>query len=111
MSRVLVCGGRRYVDYLRVFQVLDEVKPKVVITGAAPGADTLASRWAKEHAVPLIEMPAPWDKYPMAAGPMRNQWMIDHASPSLVIAFPGGRGTADMTRRARAAGIEVRAYQ
>lgn len=30
------------------------------------------------------------------------------AKPDLVIAFPGGRGTADMVRRARAAGIEVR---
>jgi hypothetical protein len=26
----------------------------------------------------------------------------------LVVAFPGGRGTADMVARARAAGVEVR---
>lgn len=29
------------------------------------------------------------------------------ARPDLVVAFPGGRGTADMVRRATAAGIEV----
>lgn len=27
--------------------------------------------------------------------------------PDLVVAFPGGRGTADMVQRARAAGVEV----
>jgi hypothetical protein len=27
--------------------------------------------------------------------------------PDLVVAFPGGRGTADMVRRAKAAGCEV----
>jgi hypothetical protein len=33
--------------------------------------------------------------------------MIDQGRPDLVVAFPGGRGTADMVRRARAAGISV----
>lgn len=34
--------------------------------------------------------------------------MIDEGRSNLVLAIPGGRGTADMVRRARAAGIEVR---
>ena len=34
--------------------------------------------------------------------------MIDEHKPDLVLAFPGGRGTADMIKRAIAAGIEVR---
>jgi hypothetical protein len=38
---------------------------------------------------------------------MRNQQMLDEGRPTLVVAFPGGRGTADMMRRARVAGIEV----
>jgi hypothetical protein len=33
--------------------------------------------------------------------------MLDEGKPDLVIAFPGGGGTADMMRRARAAGVEV----
>ena len=33
--------------------------------------------------------------------------MLDEGKPDLVIAFPGGKGTADMARRAREAGIEV----
>jgi len=34
--------------------------------------------------------------------------MIDEGKPDLVLAFPGGRGTDDMVRRAEKAGIEVR---
>ena len=33
--------------------------------------------------------------------------MIGEALPELVIAFPGGDGTADMVERAKAAGIEI----
>jgi predicted Rossmann-fold nucleotide-binding protein len=38
---------------------------------------------------------------------MRNQQMIDDGKPDVVIAFPGGSGTADMIRRAEAAGVKV----
>jgi hypothetical protein len=41
------------------------------------------------------------------AGPIRNQRMLDEGRPELVIAFPGGRGTSDMTARARAAPLET----
>jgi predicted polyphosphate/ATP-dependent NAD kinase len=34
--------------------------------------------------------------------------MIDGGKPDIVLAFPGGRGTADMVRRAVAADIPVR---
>lgn len=33
--------------------------------------------------------------------------MIDEEQPDLGVAFPGGRGTADMARRARKAGVRV----
>jgi hypothetical protein len=33
--------------------------------------------------------------------------MLDEGKPDLVIAFPGGRGTADMVKKARRAGVEV----
>jgi hypothetical protein len=33
--------------------------------------------------------------------------MIDEGKPDLVVAFPGGRGTADMVKRAKKANVEV----
>src|SRR5690606_23679369 len=81
--------------------------PNVIIHGAASGADTLAELWAEKMALGRHRFPAQWDKYGKAAGPIRNQAMIDKGKPQFVIAFPGGRGTADMIRRAREAGIDV----
>ena len=50
---------------------------------------------------------ADWDGLGRKAGPIRNQRMLDDGKPDLGIAFPGGRGTADMVRRAREAGVET----
>jgi hypothetical protein len=54
-----------------------------------------------------VVYPADWAKHGRAASPIRNQQMLDEGRPNLVVAFPGGRGTADMVRRARSAGVEV----
>ena len=51
-------------------------------------------------------MPADWEKWDTAAGPKRNQMMLDQ-KPDIILAFPGGRGTADMIARAEQAGVEV----
>ena len=53
------------------------------------------------------EYPADWKKYGKSAGPLRNQRMIDEGKPDLVVAFPGGVGTADMISRAKAYNISV----
>ena len=43
----------------------------------------------------------------MSAGPIRNQEMLDKENPDIVVAFPGGRGTQDMTSRAQNKNIKV----
>jgi hypothetical protein len=53
-----------------------------------------------------FECKADWRKYGAAAGPIRNQRMLE-GPPDIVVAFAGGKGTADMVQRARAAGIAV----
>lgn len=106
--RTLVCGGRGYSDESRLFAVLDDLCHAVVIHGQCEtGADKLASRWARASGTPEISCPADWTRYRKAAGPIRNQQMLDEHTPGVVVAFPGGRGTADMIRRARKAGIPV----
>ena len=105
--RVLVCGGRDYADRDRVFAELDALQPiRMVIHGNARGADALAHEWCLSRRVQAAPCPAKWSKYGKRAGPMRNEAMLGH-SPDLVLAFPGGRGTADMVSRARKAGVRV----
>lgn len=107
--RVLVCGGRDYMDHKRVFQTLSCIEGvAVIIHGGALGADSWAAQWAYDYEVPCFRYPARWKVHGKAAGPIRNQQMLDEGKPDLVVAFPGGIGTADMVRRARAAGVEVR---
>lgn len=109
-NRVLVCGGRDFNDEDTVFAALESHVDRMrstVIQGHAPGADRLAREWCARNGVHIESYPADWASHGKAAGPIRNQRMIDVGKPTKVIAFPGGRGTADMVRRARAAGIPV----
>lgn len=108
--RLLVCGGRNYADYLRVSGVLDrlEVRPICLIHGNAPGADRMAGRWARERGILEFPFTAEWDLFGNGAGYIRNKRMLLVGKPNLVVAFPGGRGTANMIEIARRAGVEVR---
>jgi hypothetical protein len=106
--RVLVCGGRNYQDRQRLFTVLDGLPIDWLIAGDCPtGADMMAHRWAYERGVPASMGDADWKTYGRSAGSICNQWMLDEGKPDLVVAFPGGAGTADTVRRATAAGIAV----
>lgn len=111
MTRVLICGGRDFSNYALLHATLTKLDIErvftSVITGGARGADDLGRMWAHRRAIPVTEYPANWTKHGKAAGPIRNQLMLDEAKPDLVVAFPGGAGTADMVRRARQAGVEV----
>lgn len=109
--RLLVCGGRGYADRRTLFDTLDalhgQMPVAVLIHGAARGADALAGEWAALRGVPVSAYPADWKSFGRAAGSIRNQTMLDDGRPEMVVAFPGGRGTADMVRRARKAGYPV----
>ena len=107
MTQLLVCGGRDYDDRDHVFAVLDALCPEVVLQGGAQGADTLAALWAARNRRHCETMKADWKRHGKAAGPIRNQRMLDEWEPALVVAFPGGAGTEDMVRRAVKAGVPV----
>lgn len=109
--RILVCGGRDFWQRERLYEVLDDLtlgqEDVVIISGCAKGADTLAIDWAEEAGVDLLKFPADWEKYGRGAGHVRNQQMLDEGRPDIVVAFPGGKGTANMIERSRKAGVEV----
>jgi len=121
MTRVLVCGGRDFADKALMWKTLDETFPHsepdeygnwlpigTLIQGDCPtGADALAVDYAMVNWLGLKSFPADWRKHGRSAGPIRNQQMIVEGKPDVVIAFPGGRGTADMVSKARAAGVPV----
>lgn len=111
VERIIVCGGRDYTDQAMLFGVLDmEAEARsiyAIIQGGADGADKLARMWCHSRLFRCENYPADWRTHGKAAGPIRNQQMLDEGKPTKVFAFRGGRGTADMVRRAKAAGVPV----
>ena len=109
--RLLVCGGRDFGDRQRAYRILDQLarmhQIDVLIEGDARGADRIAGYWARVRKIDNLKFRADWATHGKAAGAIRNQRMLDEGKPDMVLAFPGGRGTADMVRRARAAGIAI----
>ena len=107
VMRVLVCGGREFYDLKFVHATLDMIHAKtpiaVVIEGGARGADDLAHSWAERNNVALATFVADWKLYGKRAGPIRNELMLREGKPDLVVAFPGGDGTANMVRLAERA--------
>lgn len=137
--RVLVCGDRNWEDNLtlnhdietNIIEVIlegfaqsgechnmDDQEPMVVIEGEAKGADIASAKWIEDYSphahcgceVKLERYPANWKEHGKAAGPIRNQIMLD-AKPDIVLAFhddlENSRGTGDMIRRASKAGVPV----
>ncbi len=108
MTFVGVCGGRNYTDTDTLVSALDRLvkRGEIVVHGDAKGADSLADFWARSRGVDVIRVPARWDSFGRGAGARRNA-IIAALPLRLLVAFPGGVGTADMIRKAKAAGIEV----
>jgi predicted Rossmann-fold nucleotide-binding protein len=109
--RVLVCGGGDYQDWLAVAGTLRRARDSspigLIIHGCDPGAATLAVRWARVAGVPTSGFDADFRSHGPAAERLRNERMIVESKPDLVIAFPGGEGTADLVSRAKVAGVPV----
>ncbi len=119
--RILVCGGRdlnpalvwNWLEANATEECADvlgraqHVQIEHIIQGGAPGADAGAEQWARASGIPVTCFRADWQQYGRQAGPLRNTRMLAEGRPDAVIAFPGGAGTADMVRKARAAGLPV----
>lgn len=125
--RVLVCGGRNFRSRAQVSRELDRLHAEhpiaALMQGGATGADQFAKEWAMtkpeiqrfeckakwtdlSHADAIIRTRRDGTKYDAKAGHRRNARMLEW-TPDLVVAFPGGDGTADMVRQAKAAGIKI----
>ena len=86
----------------------------LLLHGGARGADAAIGRAAQQLGWSSAVMPAQWERHGRAAGPIRNRELLQqaiakavaHSSPGcltsvLVVAFPGGAGTASLMREAR----------
>lgn len=120
---VLVTGSRRWTDtqalgraLMRCYAPATNCHSCVVIHGDASGADTIADNWAFGLGIPTLPMPAQWDFYGRAAGPRRNESMVEvlthlklcgYVCHVLACPLPGSRGTHHCAHLAQEAGFVV----
>lgn len=113
--KLLVCGGRDFIDVEYAIPLIHKIHLKTPVTalicGMAKGADSIGLAWARELGIPVEEYHADWKKHGKAAGPIRNQQMLMHGAPDLVLALPGGTGTAGMVDIARKASTPTVVYR
>ncbi|OYN81736.1 DUF2493 domain-containing protein [Mycolicibacterium sphagni] len=132
-KRILVTGSRDWSNWellhLALYAQTKHFEDAIIVHGCAPGADTIARRYAGGRVGVTAEgHPAEWDKpcgtgcyhrprfkngkpYCPLQGHFRNQLMVDLGA-DLCLAFPLGesRGTRDCMKRAERAGIRVINY-
>jgi len=116
-----MCGSRGWKDpdpiHMVFAQLMGESVRKgeelVLIHGDAKGADRMAASIAPQFNARVIAVPADWDAHGKAAGPIRNQKMIDDHDPDVIWAFRStgkSNGTDDMVRRGERAGIQTHVW-
>lgn len=109
---IWVAGGRNFNSESFVREALRPYASddNLLVEGGARGADSLARDiWVGEWELPCLTIPAQWTKYGRAAGPRRNRVIADGqlVEPDILIAFSGGRGTANAVARAELRDIPV----
>lgn len=112
--RILVCGGRNFTGADLVNKTLFKIthldkqyESGTIIHGNARGADNFGALWGYRMGWKVEAYPAEWKKYGKSAGYIRNKQMLTEGKPDLVIAFPGGKGTANMVQCAIEAGVKI----
>jgi hypothetical protein len=124
---ILITGSRDWTDAAVIKAALEDLTffssmTTYVITGNAPGADSLAEEICVGHPGYVNESyPANWKELGKAAGPIRNRVMLDRAlelkelNPQyeitcLAFPLPQSKGTKDMILACYKKGIYGRTY-
>ena len=84
--KILVTGDRNWDDRITIGEAIlhaaktHHVKSShdiTIVHGGAKGADSIAGEIGEQFGFNVREFPALWNQYGRAAGPIRNQQMLD----------------------------------
>lgn len=110
MHKVLMFGGTEWSDWPSIHHEISKLVLKhgttnlLIISGGAPGADTMCEIAARQRDLHVAVVKALWKTRHRAAGPQRNAIMVG-LEPNEAICFGGDAGSSDTQRRLKRAGI------
>ncbi len=116
--RVLITGSRTWTNVVVIRRALRQVEEEnpnetgfIAVHGDARGADGLVDFVASQFGWLIERHLADWDAHGKAAGPIRNQQMVDLGA-DLCLAFirNNSRGATQCAAAAEEAGIPVRVF-
>jgi hypothetical protein len=107
--KLAVIGSKEFHDFqLLASEIEKENNLTKIISGAAPGTDRLARRYAVQNNIPLLEFPPDFTKYGEQAKHVRDRQIVEHCDK--VLAFWDGicEGTKYTMDHARQQNVPVR---
>lgn len=118
--KTIIAGSRDITDYKKICSAIKKSGFRIteVVSGRAPGVDTLGEQWADDNTVPIKPFPADWNnltapgariktnrwgkQYNANAGHDRNQQMAEYAEALVAVwdgASPGTKSMIDYARK------------
>jgi len=112
--RIIIAGHRRYDNYKQFKHYVSQILKNIdhtklcLISGDAPGADTLTIQYARDNCIPVLVIGADWKLHGKSAGPKRNLLMAQQATHLIAFLAPGSKGTKSMINIAKRYNLETR---
>lgn len=96
--KVIIAGSRSLTNFALVKFVMERCPFAVteIVSGTAGGIDILGERYASLAKIPVIRMPAEWNKLGRRAGFVRNEKMGEYADALVAIWDNKSNGTRHM---------------
>jgi hypothetical protein len=107
-----IVGSRNFHDYelfkKAVLKIVDLREVKFIVSGGAPGADTLAETLADEYGIQKKIFHPDWKTYGKFGGLKRNTSIVENSD--FIIAFPSksGKGTQDTINKAKKKEVPIK---
>jgi hypothetical protein len=107
--KVIIAGSRHITDKRDVCDAVNHSGFEIteVVSGGAPGVDSIGEELAATFGIPLKRFPAKWKEHGKAAGPIRNEQMAQYAD-ALVLVWDGrSKGSANILANAKARNLQI----
>ena len=95
------------IDILHSIITTNQVNITQIIDGGCRGIDQLGKQYGLERKIPVMTVPAEWNKYGNGAGPIRNSKMVELADIGICIWNGKSKGTLDTINKLKAVGKPV----